>query len=387
MSGELNSNANYPSLRKIARFNPIDLEDEQVYSYLQDLEKSLVLNKQVLSDLAYTKLHEENSGNLILALIKEVECMENEYQLLLKECEDNQAKALIDEQIASEYNRKEQEFIAESEEKITDIIYQNDKKGKIIGDLSTKIKQLEDDCQLYKKSKNMIVVPPSEDIIDLHCQVEDLKSLLAYEARRLYSLQSKKEKLMESSEVLNKEVEKLKVLLKNPMNRKSGVEHSSSNLKSDISMEIIQDESEESDEFNALPLTSSPIKTKSQPLFELSLNRQHSISFDMLTLSLKDSEEDEKILMDIKEHIDAMKGEIQIITEQLVRVSKENESLLENNEKLANTYLKFYNCIDVSEDPQRKEFLKSKNSRSNSNINEEVFKFIDSNQISPRFFG
>ena len=82
-----------------------------------------------------------------------------------------------------------------------------------------------------------------------------------------------------------------------------------------------------------------------------------------------------------------MKGEIQIITEQLVRVSKENESLLENNEKLANTYLKFYNCIDVSEDPQRKEFLKSKNSRSNSNINEEVFKFIDSNQISPRFFG
>ena len=233
----------------------------------------------------------------------------------------------------------------------------------------------------------MIVVPPSEDIIDLHCQVEDLKSLLAYEARRLYSLQSKKEKLMESSEVLNKEVEKLKVLLKNPMNRKSGVEHSSSNLKSDISMEIIQDESEESDEFNALPLTSSPIKTKSQPLFELSLNRQHSISFDMLTLSLKDSEEDEKILMDIKEHIDAMKGEIQIITEQLVRVSKENESLLENNEKLANTYLKFYNCIDVSEDPQRKEFLKSKNSRSNSNINEEVFKFIDSNQISPRFFG
>ena len=46
MSGELNSNANYPSLRKIARFNPIDLDDEQVYSYVQDLEKSLVLNKE-----------------------------------------------------------------------------------------------------------------------------------------------------------------------------------------------------------------------------------------------------------------------------------------------------------------------------------------------------
>ena len=47
MSGELNSNANYPSLRKIARFNPIDLEDEQVYSYLQDLEKSLEYFREI----------------------------------------------------------------------------------------------------------------------------------------------------------------------------------------------------------------------------------------------------------------------------------------------------------------------------------------------------
>jgi hypothetical protein len=367
------------SVRKSARHKLPEMENEEVQHCIQDMEKSLDLNKQVLIDLISSKIPESDTGNIVCQLMKEVKNMETEYLYLLKECEDNQVKALIDEQISTEYYRKEQEFIIESEEKIADFIYHNDKKNKIINELSLRIKQIEEDSELYKKSRNMIVVPPTEDIIELHCQVEELKTLLSYEARNLYSLQSRKEKLTGNSQMLAKEVEKLKILLKNPMNRKYGIEHSNFSLKNDLSMEIVEQESSEDEieEFGIRVLPMTPTKSRSQPLFELSLNRQHTLSFDIMTLSSKYNEEDEKLLLDINEHIDAMKGEILKITQELVKVSKENESLLENNEKLAQDYIKQHHFITIEESQDKKPINKSEYSRTNSNINEEVFKYID----------
>ena len=374
------------SSRKLCRPKIIDLENQEMLNYIEDLEKSLSLNKQVLSDLIMKYISEDDSGNIILQLLKEVQDSEIEYLRLVKECENNQVKALMDEQIATEYLRKEQEFIMESEEKVADIIYQNDKKSKIISELSLRIRQLEEDSELYKKSRNMIVVPPTEDIMDLHCQVEELKSALSYEARNLYSLQSKKEKLLENSHAINKEVEKIKILLKNPLNRKYGLEHSSVIVKNDLSMEIIQGEEseEDSDELQIVPIGNAPVKSSSQPLFELSLNNQYTLSFDMLGISSKENEGDENVLLDINEHIDALKMEMLKITEELVKVSQENEILLESNEKMARNYLKNHEFIEVSQAVERPANAKSKNSRSNSNVNEEVFKYIDIHQLNPK---
>jgi regulator of replication initiation timing len=131
-----------------------------------------------------------------------------------------------------------------------------------------------------------------------------------------------------------------------------------------------------------MPITIGTGKSKSEPLFELSLNRQHTLSFDILTLSCR--EEDEKVLNDINEHIETMKTEIQKITEELVRVSRENETLFDNNEKLAKNYLRNHDYIDISQTTERKAITKSKYSKSNSNIADEVFKFVDANYLSPR---
>ena len=364
----------------------ISMENEDLHSYIQDMEKSLSLNKQVLFELISNKISNTDTGNIISQLIQEVLSMEESYLKKVKECEDNQAKALMDEQIASEYIRKEQELIAESNDKITDIIFQNDKRSKIISELSIRIRQLEEDSELYKKSRNMIVVPPNEDFIELHSRVEELKMILSYEARNLYALQTRKEKLIENAEILRKEVEKLKILMKNPMNRKFGIERLNSNLKNDMSMEIIK--SAESDEEiegeHVVPLAVSTLKNISQNLFELSLNRQHTLSFDIMALSYKENDEDDKVFLDIQEHIESMKFEIEKITEALVKISKENEMLLENNEKLAQCYLKTHEFIEIKEAKEPKAITRSKYSKSNSNVNEEVFKFIDTNQLSPR---
>lgn len=386
MSSESNPGMLSSTSRKALKQNCMNMENQDFHSYIQDLEKTLSLNKQVLADLILTKIPSNDSSNIVIQLLQEVKNMEDLYLKKVKDCEDNQAKALMDEQISTEYFRKEQEFIAESEEKIADIIYQNDKKSKVISELSIRIRQFEEDSELYKKSRNMVVVPPTEDIIDLHSRVEDLKQILSYEARHLYSLQSKRERLSQNSEMLKKEVNKMKILLKNPMNRKYGIERTNSNGKSDLSMEIIKqdDESEEDSDENIqpMPITIGTGKSKSEPLFELSLNRQHTLSFDILTLSCR--EEDEKVLNDINEHIETMKTEIQKITEELVRVSRENENLYDNNEKLAKNYLRSHDYIDISQTTERKAITKSKYSKSNSNIADEVFKFVDANYLSPR---
>lgn len=372
--------------RRALRQKWISMDNEELHSYIQDIEKSLSLNKQVLFDLITNKIVTCDTGNIISQLMQEVRSLEDLYLKKVKECEDNQAKALMDEQIATEYIRKEQELITESNDKITDIIFQNDKRSKIISELSIRIRQLEEDSELYKKSRNMIVVPPSEDFIELHCRVEELKMILAYEARNLYTLQTKKEKLAENSEVLKKEVEKLKILMKNPMNRKFGIERMNSGNKNDLSMEIIKsvDSDEDSEPEHVVPLNMPGIKNMSQKLFELSLNRQHTLSFDIMALSHKENEEDEKVFMDINEHIECMKVEIDKITEALVKLSKENEVLLESNEKLARNYLKTHDYIQVHDEREQKPVTRSKYSKSNSNVNDEVFKFIDVNHLSPR---
>ena len=372
--------------RRALRTKWISMENEDLNNYIQDMEKSLSLNKQVLFDLISSKISNTDTGNIISKLMQEVRGMEDLYLKKLKECEDNQAKALMDEQIATEYIRKEQELIAESNDKITDIIFQNDKRSKIISELSIRIRQLEEDSELYKKSRNMILVPPNKDFIDIHCRVEELKMILSYEARNLYTLQTRKEKLTENAEILRKEVEKLKILMKNPMNRKFGIERMNSNLKNDLSMEIIKpvESDEESEGEHVVPLAVTPLKNTSQNLFELSLNRQHTLSFDIMALNYKENEEDDKVFLDIQEHIESMKFEIEKITEALVKISRENEILLENNEKLAQSYLKTHDFIQINEAKEPKPITRSKYSKSNSNVNEEVFKYIDTNQLSPR---
>ena len=372
--------------RRALRSKWISMENEDLHSYIQDMEKSLSLNKQVLFELISNKISNTDTGNIISQLMQEVLGMEDSYLKKVKECEDNQAKALMDEQIAAEYIRKEQELISESNDKITDIIFQNDKRSKIISELSIRIRQLEEDSELYKKSRNMIVVPPNEDFIELHSRVEELKMILSYEARNLYALQTRKEKLTENAEILRKEVEKLKILMKNPMNRKFGIERMNSNKKNDLSMEIIKsvESDEEIEGEHLVTLAVTPLKNISQNLFELSLNRQHTLSFDILTLSYKENEEDDKVFLDIQEHIESMRYEIEKITEALVKISKENEMLLENNEKLAQCYLKTHEFIQIKEAKEPKAITRSKYSKSNSNVNEEVFKFIETNQLSPR---
>ena len=115
----------------------------------------------------------------------------------------------------------------------------------------------------------------------------------------------------------------------------------------------------------------------------MSLNRQQTLSFDVLGLSYKEVEEDERAMVDMNDHIESLKAEITKITEELVKISKENENLLTANETMAKDYLKTHKFIEVSQVHEKLPASKSNCSRSNSNANEELFKFIDGNHLSP----
>lgn len=206
------SGSEFYSARKAARAKEIEMESEQLRNYIDDLETNLALNKEMLHDMLFNKVDDSISEDtvsisyaapkMIESLLIETKQLEDHLNKLIIERNDAQGKALINEQIAAECQRKEQELVQDYEDKLQEVRYQNDKKERVIFELNTRNKQLEIDAELYRKSRNMIIVPPTENILDLHSQVEDLKDYMQKIARELYTAQTHRDKLLENSKLL-----------------------------------------------------------------------------------------------------------------------------------------------------------------------------------------
>mmetsp|Transcript_29232 Transcript_29232/g.52233 ORF Transcript_29232/g.52233 Transcript_29232/m.52233 type:complete len:258 (-) Transcript_29232:565-1338(-) len=213
--------------RKQTRLKFMKTESEQQRLYIEDLETSLALNKSMLQELFNTGASLEDTQTITFASPRIIEQLINENRRLEEQLSkamelrnEAQGKALINEQILAECHLREQELIEEFEEKLQELKYQSDRRDRLIQELSQRNQHLESEAELYQKSKDVIILPPIEPVMNLHERVERLRTHMHKVARELHRTRTHKELLIDECRNLWSDYNKTNALLKNPVNRK-----------------------------------------------------------------------------------------------------------------------------------------------------------------------
>ena len=196
-------------------------ENKQLQEKIFDLEEMLKLNKDALKislnltpcfpsppskKLANsnstqdksTKDLEESSGEKSLKGIISYLDQENTRLLksidrLTKERNASQSKALINEQIADEAQKHEADVTAEFESKMSEMLRMINEKEKRLQELE-KIKPIMDREGLVVQYRE--ILSPSEQIIRLHNELENTKSMLLKIVREVGKMQGEKKELL-----------------------------------------------------------------------------------------------------------------------------------------------------------------------------------------------
>jgi hypothetical protein len=360
--------------RRVTRLKFIEKESDHLKEYLNELKSAISLNKQILSELMLnppcdscdeTQKTRMISSKLVEAQILENRSLEEKLKQTLIDREEAEGKALINEQIAAEAQRKEQELIIDYEEKFHEIRYQIERKDRVISELEGKIKLLEEDAELYRASKFSVILLPDDTILEYHNKTENYRFLMQTVARELHTARTHRDQLLEYSKYLQDELSKSQLLLANPLNRKAGGDkmfNSKRELSHDdiivggsmsmsLSLEASVSESEESSFEPPLPekfkaLSSPGSGKKPVPLLDLTkvrLDRNASVGTPKARSAM--SSEEEKYI-----------GEIQSLNEMLSRITEKQEELTlklfqfskENNE-LNRTNQALIKEIDISQ--------------------------------------
>lgn len=329
---------------------------------IEDLEMNLELNKQMLLALLdfQPNASENDDSDTVLyqgtrsieSIISENSTLEESIRKTIEERNESHGRALINEQIFTEFQRKEQEISQEYEEKLNDIKFQIDRKDRIITELESKKKLLAEEADLHKKNKNLIVVPPTPAILEKHIKVEESRDSMQKVARDLYCAQRFRETLTKKCNSVWEDCIKLHALIKNPVNRKQGVEKQTiNNLKTprrDFSFEFKFDDQDldSSDDFLAAKIpeknanTAARGRAVSVPSLDFSKLKPHTaVAFHVPVLSAAEQRLEEKIA-EARECVEFLRGELDSYTEELLKISNVNEDLLDKNENLMKKYEK-----------------------------------------------
>ena len=150
--------------RKATKLKFVQLESEQLRTYMEDLESSLNLYKQMLQDILSVRPNEpslsEESDTLSLmsprlfeSLIAEKRILEERLRRNIIDRNDAANKALYHEQQVLQSKSKEECMVKDFEEKIRSLLVESEYKERIIKDLQHRNGLLEKDVELYNKSK------------------------------------------------------------------------------------------------------------------------------------------------------------------------------------------------------------------------------------------
>ncbi|OMJ72843.1 hypothetical protein SteCoe_28611 [Stentor coeruleus] len=204
---------------------------EALRSRIGDLESSIEINRKLIYDLVVAKFNEINIDNaetsssfspkILENLIGENVKLEAEVKKSLKDLYDTQGKTLLSQQIANELDSKLNEITQEYDEKITEYQYQLKSKEKALEELKRLNKKLSDELSINIQSKNVFIVNPREDLLEVHTKVEMIKEIIQDGARGCYIANNYREMLSSLVKSIHLGCEKIQVLLKNPINRKS----------------------------------------------------------------------------------------------------------------------------------------------------------------------
>lgn len=179
--------------RKATKLKFVQLESEQLKTYMEDLESSLSLYKQMLQEILSVRSNEISlsdesdtlsfmSPRLFDNLISEKRMLEDRLRRNINDKNEAANKALFHEQLVKQSHAKEEELLKEYEKKISGLLAESEYKERIIKDLQSRNAILEKDLELYNKSK------------DKQLSIQDQKDLLKKKGETMVGILLKLEK-------------------------------------------------------------------------------------------------------------------------------------------------------------------------------------------------
>ena len=317
---------------------------------IEDLESSIRLNKEMLRELLDLKPPDISSSDTELCqrsfaidqLFEENSSLELAIRDSIQELNESNGRSLINEQIYAEYARKEQELEHEYAEKLSEINDQNLRKDRIIGKLTEKKEFLEKQAQSVLTEKSLIIISPTPTIIDQPLQIEERRETMQRLARKVHCAQKLRESLISKCNEIWEDCIKAHALLKNPINRKQGLERqilmALKPPERDFNFEFkYDDETDSEDEFLSPPFpVKNNVKTGNNavvPSLDFSKLRRDSYSKPG-----GPERELEEMCKEAHECVEILKTELNALTEKLLKLTSQNEGLLAENEHLASQY-------------------------------------------------
>lgn len=182
--------------RKATKLKFVQLESEQLKAYMEDLETSLSLYKQMLQEILTGRPNEQNSSNesdtvsfmsprLFDSLLAEKRMLEERLRRNIIDRNDAGNKVTYYEKLVHQSQEKEETLIKDFDRQIATLLAESEFKERIIKDLQSRNSILEKDVELYNKSK------------DKQLSVQEQKDLLKKKGEIMVGILSKLEKKYE----------------------------------------------------------------------------------------------------------------------------------------------------------------------------------------------
>ena len=109
-------------------------------------------------------------------------------------------------------------------EQLEELKMQNERKDRVINEMKQINSVLMLEADLANQSKHVFEVKPNEEIINMHCKVEDIREIIENKARKIALIESKYGCLTGFIDETEKKINMIKALLANPLNRKNNLE-------------------------------------------------------------------------------------------------------------------------------------------------------------------
>ena len=128
----------------------LDIEREEIYKYIQDLESTLSINKELVQELCESP-SDYDSKKLICKLNKENAKLQQDFIYMKKNRDNAHCKLLITQQIVEDLKGKEHELTVEFSENVTELKDQLGRKEFVLQSMEKRFLEAEKLLQKYSK--------------------------------------------------------------------------------------------------------------------------------------------------------------------------------------------------------------------------------------------
>ena len=210
----------------------IDSDILTLRTFVANLKKNVSINRNLILSLLSSKQSEsfEDTSVSVMPskaienLIQENKVLEAKIDKIIEERNEFQSKSLLNEQIRNEWEGMHKELEDDFKEQLEELKMQNERKDRVINEMKQINSVLMLEADLANQSKHVFEVKPNEEIINMHCKVEDIREIIENKARKIALIESKYGCLTGFIDETEKKINMIKALLANPLNRKNNLE-------------------------------------------------------------------------------------------------------------------------------------------------------------------